>query len=81
MNYREQFIKEKGYSYFNNTLLNEYSYWLENQLFKSQKTCDLEEVEDNLLKIKFMQTSCCKIAPIVNENYCPNCGSIILYKL
>jgi len=81
MNFRGKFKKEKGYLTFNNIVLNEYTYWLESELLKSQRTCELEEIEDDLLKYKFMQTSCCKIAPIVNENYCPNCGSRILHKL
>lgn len=41
-------------------------------------TCFLEDCEDHLFEIKYKQVSCCKIAPITNENYCPNCGKKIL---
>ena len=43
-------------------------------------TCFLEDYIDDLFcnKIIYKQTSCCKIAPITNENYCPNCGNKIL---
>ena len=43
-------------------------------------TCFLEDYIDDLFgnKITYKQTSCCKIAPISNENYCPNCGNKIL---
>ena len=41
-------------------------------------TCFLEDYIDDLFgnKITYKQTSCCKIAPISNENYCPNCGNL-----
>ncbi len=32
MELRQEFIKDKKYSYFNNTVLNEYSLWLENKI-------------------------------------------------
>ena len=41
-------------------------------------TCFLEDCEDHLFEIKYKQVSCCKIAPITDENYCPNCGKKIL---
>ena len=41
-------------------------------------TCFLEDYEDHFFEVKYKQVSCCKIAPIVNENYCPNCGKKIL---
>ncbi len=41
-------------------------------------TCFLEDCEDHFFEIKYKQVSCCKIAPITNENYCPNCGNKIL---
>ncbi len=41
-------------------------------------TCFLEDYEDHFFEIKYKQVSCCKIAPITNENYCPNCGNKIL---
>ena len=43
-------------------------------------TCFLEYYIDALFgnEITYKQTSCCKIAPITNENYCPNCGNKIL---
>ena len=41
-------------------------------------TCFLEDYEDNFFEVKYKQVSCCKIAPITNENYCPNCGKKIL---
>ena len=44
------------------------------------RTCFLEDYIDDLFgnEITYKQTSCCKIAPITNENYCPNCGNKIL---
>ena len=44
----------------------------------SVSTCFLEDYEDHFFEVKYKQVSCCKIAPIVNENYCPNCGKKIL---
>ena len=41
-------------------------------------TCFLEDYEDHFFEVKYKQVSCCKIAPITNENYCPNCGKKIL---
>lgn len=41
-------------------------------------TCFLEDYEDHFFEVKYKQVSCCKIEPIVNENYCPNCGKKIL---
>lgn len=43
-------------------------------------TCFLEDYIDNIFgnEITYKQTSCCKTAPITNENYCPNCGKKIL---
>ena len=41
-------------------------------------TCFLEDCEDHFFEIKYKQVSCCKISPITNENYCPNCGNKIL---
>ena len=41
-------------------------------------TCFLEDYEDHFFELKYKQVSCCKIAPITNENYCPNCGKKIL---
>ena len=41
-------------------------------------TCFLEDYEDHFFEVKYKQVSCCKIAPITNENYCPNCGNKIL---
>ena len=41
-------------------------------------TCFLEDCEDHFFEIKYKQVSCCKIAPMTNENYCPNCGNKIL---
>ena len=52
------------------------------QAFQLQQTgvstCFLEDCEDHFFEIKYKQVSCCKIAPITNENYCPNCGKKIL---
>ena len=44
------------------------------------RTCFLEDYIDDLFgnEITYKQTSCCKIAPITNEKYCPNCGNKIL---
>ena len=41
-------------------------------------TCFLEDYEDHFFEVKYKQVSCCKIAPITNENYCPKCGKKIL---
>ena len=41
-------------------------------------TCFLEDYEDHFFEVKYKQVSCCKIAPITNVNYCPNCGNKIL---
>jgi hypothetical protein len=43
-------------------------------------TCFLEDYIDDLFgnEITYKQTSCCKTAPITNENFCPNCGNKIL---
>ena len=41
-------------------------------------TCFLEDYEDHFFEVKYKQVSCCKIALITNENYCPNCGKKIL---
>ena len=41
-------------------------------------TCFLEDYEDHFFEVKYKQVSCCKIAPITDENYCPNCGKKIL---
>ena len=41
-------------------------------------TCFLEDYEDHFFEVKYKQVSCCKISPITNENYCPNCGKKIL---
>ena len=41
-------------------------------------TCFLEDVTDDVFNMGYKQVSCCKIAPITNENYCPNCGKKIL---
>ena len=41
-------------------------------------TCFLEDVTDDVFNMVYKQVSCCKIAPITDENYCPNCGKKIL---
>jgi hypothetical protein len=41
-------------------------------------TCFLEDVTDDVFNMRYKQVSCCKIAPITEENYCPNCGNKIL---
>jgi rRNA maturation endonuclease Nob1 len=41
-------------------------------------TCFLQDVTDDVFNIGYKQVSCCKIAPIINENYCPKCGKKIL---
>ena len=41
-------------------------------------TCFLEDYEDHFFEVKYKQVSCCKIAPITDENYCPKCGKKIL---
>lgn len=82
----KEFLKEKGISnsdFMDNgvadlieTLLTEYHTL---QLLQTGvSTCFLEDYEDNFFEVKYKQVSCCKIAPITNENYCPNCGKKIL---
>lgn len=41
-------------------------------------TCFLEDVTDDVFNMGYKQVSCCKIAPITDENYCPKCGKKIL---
>lgn len=41
-------------------------------------TCFLEDVTDDVFNMVYKQVSCCKIAPITDENYCPKCGKKIL---
>lgn len=43
MDIREEFIKEKGYSYFNNTVLNEYAIWLENKITDDCQALQLQQ--------------------------------------
>lgn len=43
MDIREEFIKEKGYSYFNNTVLNEYSIWLEKKITDNYQALQLQQ--------------------------------------
>ena len=38
----------------------------------------LEDVTDDVFNMWYKQVSCCKIAPITDENYCPKCGKKIL---
>ena len=83
---RELYLMETCKDKFRFTL--EYIEWLEekltdkNQALQLQQTgvstCFLEDCEDHFFEIKYKQVSCCKIAPITNENYCPNCGNKIL---
>ena len=40
--------------------------------------CFLEDVTDDFFNMGYKQVSCCKIAPITDENYCPKCGKKIL---
>ena len=41
-------------------------------------TCFLEDVTDDVFNMVYKQVTCCKIAPITDENYCPKCGKKIL---
>jgi len=43
MDSREQYIKEKGYSNFNNTVLNEYAIWLEQKLTETNQFLQLQQ--------------------------------------
>jgi hypothetical protein len=52
MDLREEFIKEKKYSYFNNTVLNEYALWLEKKLTENSQALQLQQtgvVRSNLI--------------------------------
>lgn len=42
MDLREQYIKEKGYSYLNNNVLTDYALWLENKLADFSYTNKME---------------------------------------
>ena len=53
MDLREEFIKEKKYSYFNNTVLNEYALWLEKKL--TENTQALQLLQPDVIK-----SVCCK---------------------
>ena len=43
MDIREKFIKEQGCSYFNNTVLNEYSIWLEKKITDNYQALQLQQ--------------------------------------
>ena len=88
MNLKKEYCKLNGYTKFNKYNENNYTKFLEkkitelNQALQLQQTgvstCFLEDYEDHFFEVKYKQVSCCKIAPITNENYCPNCGKKIL---
>lgn len=42
----------------------------------ADNTTDLTSIED--LGCTIQATACCGIAPITNENFCPNCGKRIV---
>jgi hypothetical protein len=53
------------------------------ELFKNTsmdkaKETELIESDDGMIKCNIVK--CCKIGPIINENYCPECGNKIIRK-
>ena len=88
MNLKKEYCKLNGYTKFNKYNENNYTKFLEkkiteiNQALQLQQTgvstCFLEDYEDHFFEVKYKQVSCCKIAPITDENYCPKCGKKIL---
>lgn len=89
METRKDFINEKQYSYFNNTLLNEYSIWLEQKLTEANQALQLRQCAvsgllpaETTLKwiddfVPCYVTECCGIGPIITDNYCQKCGKKI----
>ena len=79
---------KKEYCKFNKYNENNYTKFLEKKITEINQalqlkqtgvsTCFLEDYEDHFFEVKYKQVSCCKIAPITDENYCPKCGKKIL---
>ncbi len=59
---REQYIKEKNYSYLNNNVLNEYALWLENKLTETNQALQLLQ-PDVMLSLPDIRN---KLSPITN---------------
>ena len=78
---REYFYKIHG-SHIETDIANIIAIAEEHQALQLQQTgvstCFLEDYEDHFFEVKYKQVSCCKIAPITDENYCPKCGKKIL---
>jgi hypothetical protein len=62
MDLREQYIKEKNYSYLNNNVLNEYALWLENKLTETNQALQLLQ-PDVMLSLPDIRN---KLSPIKN---------------
>ena len=75
--YRGQMTKDEWYGWFEEAFDKGYNQALQLQQ-TGVSTCFLEDYEDHFFEVKYKQVSCCKIAPITDENYCPNCGKKIL---
>ena len=77
--YRSQMTKDEWKGWFEDAYNEGYKQAQALQLQQAGvSTCFLEDYEDHFFEVKYKQVSCCKIAPITNENYCPNCGKKIL---
>jgi len=74
-----ELLKHKGYdkNSFKSGYLLGYAKALQLQQ-TGVSTCFLEDVTDDVFNMGYKQVSCCKIAPITDENYCPKCGKKIL---
>ena len=73
MNCRREYIEEKGYSYLNNNVLNEYALWLEQKLTETNHALQL--LQPDVSKSFFCQhklvldckEQCFKCQKITNE--------------
>lgn len=70
-------VKKSDKSLFSNIIRNIFLEVIDDfKELEEEKTTELiSELEDYFgLKTNIKKTKCCGIAPITNENYCPNCG-------
>ena len=75
MDIREEFIKEKGYSYFNNTVLNEYAIWLEEKITEIDKAFKLQQ--DVVIKSVCIRHSYeVKHKDLIPVKVCKKCGHV-----
>ena len=71
-NYQIQLLFDRNYSQLQNRI----------KELEEEKTTELiiEKYDYFGLITNINKTKCCGIAPITNENYCPNCGRKIIRK-